>query len=249
MNYVRAMLKERNLPQSFWGECLRYAVYIRNRMSKKGEKKSRFELFHKRKPAPLRAQVFGCMVYYKNNSKKKKKLEDRARLGIFVGVNEEEGAYRIYDTEKRVVVKSRSRDVMFFESTKLPESIFEGEEKELLYLKEDVKDVRITKKERKDQEDESEESEEEREVPQVQQPLPPVQEFALQPRAQRRERRVQEREIRNALTLGDSRYPNRRSPNIVNNNMSNNNSTITNSDSGNTNSNTNRYEDGSDVSI
>ena len=112
-------------------------------------------------------------------------------MGLFVGVNDEEGTYRIYDTEKRVIVKSR--DVMFFESTKIPESIFEGAEKEILYLKEDVEEVRNTEKERRYREEESEESEEENEVPQVAQPLPPVQEFVQQPRAQRRERRVQER--------------------------------------------------------
>ena len=218
MNYVRAMLKERNLPQSFWGECLRYAVYIRNRTSKRGEKRSRFEIFHKRKPAPLRAQVFGCMVYYKNNSKKKKKLDDRARLGIFVGVNEEEGTYRIYDTEKKVVVKSR--DVMFFESTKLPESIFEGEEKELLYVNEDVTEMRNI--ERRDQEEESEESEEEKDVPQVHQPPIPVPEARI--RANRREQRVQERDV-TSPNLGGSRYPNRRANNINNINNNNNNHT------------------------
>ncbi len=223
MNFVRAMLKERNLPQSFWGECLRYAVYLRNRMSKRGEKKSRFEVFHKRKPAPLRAQIFGCMVYYKNNSKKKKILDDRARLGIFVGVNEEEGTYRIYDTEKKVVVKSR--DVMFFEGTKLPESIFAEEEKELIYLNEDVTEMRRPEKKRR--EDEDEESEEEIELPQAQ-PLLPVPE-ARRARRERQERREQAQEGRGvAPNLGRSRYPNRRANNVNNNqnnynNINNNN--------------------------
>ncbi len=254
MNFVRAMLIERNLPQEFWGECARYAVYIRNRMSKRGEKKSRFEIFYKRKPAPLRVQVFGSMVYYKNNSKKKKKLDEKARLGVFVGVNEEEGTYRIYDPERKSVV--RSRDVMFFENSRIPVSMLEGE-KEILYLKEEeIERAEVEKRKETQDESESEESDEEI-VPQPRaQPLAQPQ-MEPRPRARRGERRLQEVREDNLNnnqipTLGNSRYPNRRANinnnanNNVNNNINNNANNINNNINNNANNNVNNFNNNGD---
>ena len=96
------MLIESGLPSSFWGEALTFAIYLRNRGNPKGELKSRYEIFFKRKPNVIKLRKFGTQVYFTINSPKKK-LNDKARLGVFVGVNEEGGDYRKYDTERRCI--------------------------------------------------------------------------------------------------------------------------------------------------
>jgi hypothetical protein len=259
MNNVRAMLREKKLPYYFWGEALRWAIFLRNRMSKKGEKKSRFEVFRKRKLTPFIPEVFGSVVYFKNNSKKKKKLDERARKGIFVGMNED-GTYRIYDMNKRVLV--RSRDVKFFQNAALSPWDEIDEKEEMLYLEEERKEIENEKriaralKEVSEEEEEEDEEEEEREennnnnIPpliqqQQQQQQQPVQDqFIQQPRQQRRQIR-QQRQERVSSRLGDSRYPNRRA-NIQNN--INNNANNMNNGANNMNNNANNiYNNANDI--
>ncbi|HYN44609.1 MAG TPA: hypothetical protein VER35_01290, partial [Candidatus Limnocylindrales bacterium] len=114
MNMVRPLLAENDSPARLWAEAARYANFLLNRMSPKGQTKSRFELIFGRKPPEFRAAVFGSKVYYRNNDEHKKKLDDRAFLGIFVGYNDEGVTYRIYDPARRLVVTSR--DVVFFDT-------------------------------------------------------------------------------------------------------------------------------------
>ncbi len=197
MNQVRAMLREKSLPSYFWGEALRYAIFLRNRMSKRGMKRSRFEEFRKRKPAPFRPEVFGSLVYYKNNSKKKKKLDARARRGVFVGINED-GTYRIYDVEKKVVQKSR--DVKFFANSVNKWSEIE-EEDGILYLEKEKKEIENEEENEKigrwireseeegeedDDDDDDVDEEREQEIQQAHQVQPIQQEFIQQPRQQRK---------------------------------------------------------------
>jgi hypothetical protein len=120
MNATRAMLLSRKLPSIFWGESNRYYNYIRNRSPPHFSTKTRYELFFGKKPTLKKCRPFGTPVIFYNH-KEKKKLDDRGREGLFLGVEEDDVRYRIYDVEKRKVVNSR--DVRFHEEE---EYEFEG---------------------------------------------------------------------------------------------------------------------------
>ena len=58
-------------------------------------------------------RVFGCICYAKKDTPHLKKLEDRSRELVHLGVEPGSKAYRLYDPEKRRIVISR--DVIFTE--------------------------------------------------------------------------------------------------------------------------------------
>jgi hypothetical protein len=115
---VRCMLAGKRVPLELWGEAAVYTVYLNNRLPKKGESISRYEKFFNKKPYSRMIHTFGTPVMYKNNIYTKK-LDARARDGIFVGVNEVDTTYRIYDLTTKKIVSTR--DVKFY-----PDESFEG---------------------------------------------------------------------------------------------------------------------------
>jgi hypothetical protein len=125
MNAVRAMLKSSGLPTYLWGEAVKYYAYIRNRCVKRGTDTTRYELFYERKPTLKKCHKFGCAVTFHNPNTKK--LEPRGREGLFVGVEEDDIRYRIFDIEKRKIINSR--DVSFHPER---EYIFEDFDLDLL---------------------------------------------------------------------------------------------------------------------
>ena len=65
-NMIRCMINDRNAPRYLWGEALRYAIYIRNRLRSKKGRKTRYEIYYNVKKQPkLRIHVFGSLVYFK----------------------------------------------------------------------------------------------------------------------------------------------------------------------------------------
>jgi hypothetical protein len=107
---VRCILREAELPDKFWGEALAYIVFIRNRIPRKNQIKSPFELVFKRKPAFKYLQQFGARIKYLNTYKKKK-LEPRAINGIFMGYTQDDFIFKVWDEEKQMMF--RSRDISF----------------------------------------------------------------------------------------------------------------------------------------
>jgi hypothetical protein len=107
---VRCILREADLPDFFWGEALAYVVFLKNRIPGKNQKVSPFELVFGRTPSFKNIQQFGSEVFYLNTYKKKK-LEPRARKGLFLGYTQDDFIFRIWDLEKQTIF--RSRDVFF----------------------------------------------------------------------------------------------------------------------------------------
>jgi hypothetical protein len=107
---VQCILREAALPDKFWGEALAYIVFLKNRIPGKNQTKSPFELVFKRKPAFKYLQQFGARIKYLNTYKKKK-LEPRAKNGIFMGYTQDDFIFKIWDEEKQMMF--RSRDVSF----------------------------------------------------------------------------------------------------------------------------------------
>ena len=57
---VRAMMSHSTLPNSMWGEALKTAVHIINKVPTKSIKKTPYELWTNRKPSLKYMHIWGC---------------------------------------------------------------------------------------------------------------------------------------------------------------------------------------------
>ena len=113
-NIMRAMLHNSGLLKCLWAEAFSTATYVHNRMLMKAlDRLTPYEVLHGTKPdlADLRAFCALCTIV--ELAAKLKKLDDQVRMCFVVGYKYSGGGYRVWDPEKKVVVKSR--DVVFFE--------------------------------------------------------------------------------------------------------------------------------------
>jgi len=107
---ARAMLLAKNLPKYLWAEAVNYATWLKNRLPSKATPKTTLhELVFKEKPSLANAHEFGVKVFVRVEDAGK--LEARAEEAMFVGVDSQSKAYRVYWPEKRKV--SVERNVTF----------------------------------------------------------------------------------------------------------------------------------------
>ncbi|GKA83254.1 ribonuclease H-like domain, reverse transcriptase, RNA-dependent DNA polymerase [Tanacetum coccineum] len=109
------MMKATNLPQNFWAEAVRHAIYILNSVSTKAlEDITPYEVIKRRKPNLENLRVFGCIAYAKVPSQHLTKLDDRSSRMVYLGNELGSKAYRLFDpTTQKIFV---SRDVKFKEN-------------------------------------------------------------------------------------------------------------------------------------
>ncbi|KAI3813170.1 hypothetical protein L1987_17887 [Smallanthus sonchifolius] len=114
LSTTRSMLKAMKMPQNFWGEEVRHAIYVLNRVPTKALKDSTpYEALKGRKPNLEYLRIFGCVAYSKVPSQHLKKLDDRSIPMVYLGIEEGSKACRLFDQEtKRICV---SRYVKFVE--------------------------------------------------------------------------------------------------------------------------------------
>nr|GFA57899.1 zinc finger, CCHC-type [Tanacetum cinerariifolium] len=80
MSTTRCMMKATNMPQNFWAEAVRHAIYILNSVPTKALKDiTPYEAIKKRKPNLETLKIFGCIAYAKVPSQHLTKLDDRSR--------------------------------------------------------------------------------------------------------------------------------------------------------------------------
>ena len=98
MEMARSMLKSMKVPGRFWGEAVRHAVYLLNRLPTKpmGEQ-TPFEAWNGKKPHLGHLNVFGCLAHVKQTTPHPKKLDDRSHKMVYLGVAEGNKAHRLYD--------------------------------------------------------------------------------------------------------------------------------------------------------
>ncbi|KAG7564133.1 Zinc finger CCHC-type [Arabidopsis suecica] len=115
MEMTRSILKHMNMPNYLWGEAVRHATYLINRVGTRVlSTKTPYEAFKGRKPNVEHLRVFGCIGYAKTESPHLKKLDDRSRVLVHLGTETGSKAYRLLDpTTQKVTV---SRDVVFDEN-------------------------------------------------------------------------------------------------------------------------------------
>ncbi len=113
-NAVRSMLNDAQLPRSFWGEAYSYWAYARNRTSVSflDANSTPFETLYGFKPDISHLRIFGSPAYVRIPPTQRKKLDNKAFEGIFVGVYDD-AAYRIFVPGTHNVLKSC--DVIFDE--------------------------------------------------------------------------------------------------------------------------------------
>lgn len=114
MEMARSLLKEMKLPTKFWGEAVRHAVYVLNRLPTRAlTGVTPYEAWTERKPDISHFRVFGCVSHMKIPSQLTTKLDDRSVRVINLGKEPGSKAYRLYNPkEDRIYV---SKDVMFEE--------------------------------------------------------------------------------------------------------------------------------------
>jgi len=85
---VRAMMFQANMPQTWWGEAILHAVYLRNRLPHSGlNNVTPFQLWFNRSPDYSYLKPFGCIVYIhtpKERQLRGSKYLPRATKGCFI---------------------------------------------------------------------------------------------------------------------------------------------------------------------
>uniref|UniRef100_A0A151UDA6 Retrovirus-related Pol polyprotein from transposon TNT 1-94 n=1 Tax=Cajanus cajan TaxID=3821 RepID=A0A151UDA6_CAJCA len=112
MEMARSMLKEKGLPNTFWGEAVYTAVYILNRCpTKVVQDKTPIEAWSGIKPSAKHLRVFGSICYIHVPEEKRHKLEDKTVRGIFLGYSTQSKGYRVYNLQTKKLIISRDVEV------------------------------------------------------------------------------------------------------------------------------------------
>ena len=108
---TRCFLSESNLKDKFWVRAANTACYIRNRCLTKSNNsdKTPYEQFFDKKPTVYHLRRFGCLVYTKTLSNRRK-LDPKAEKMIFGGYERESKNYILYSMKKQFIC---SRNVKF----------------------------------------------------------------------------------------------------------------------------------------
>ena len=97
MEMVRSMISRTNLPDFLWGEALKIALYILNRVPTKAVPLTPFELWTGRKPSLNHLKVWGCPAEVKLYNPTLSKLDSRTTRCYFVSYPEHSKGYRFYN--------------------------------------------------------------------------------------------------------------------------------------------------------
>ena len=104
-----------NMPNHFWGEAVRRATYLINRLPTRAVTGiTPYEAWSKEKAHVDHIKVFGCVAYMKTPSMHLKKLDSRSKVVVYLGKEVGTKAFRLYDPEMKTVCVSR--DVVFEEN-------------------------------------------------------------------------------------------------------------------------------------
>lgn len=119
MEMARSYLKEMKLPGMMWGEAVRHAVYVLNRLLTRAlTGVASYEAWYGKKPNVEHIRVFGCLSHMKVPSVTTRKLVDHSICVINLGREPGSKAYRLYNPKKKRIYVSN--DVTFEENKSCP---------------------------------------------------------------------------------------------------------------------------------
>jgi hypothetical protein len=84
------------LPKFLWGEALKTANYLTNRIPSKAVDKIPFEAWKNRKPSIQHLHVWGCRAEARPYNPKESKLDSKTVSGYFIGYPEHSRGYKFY---------------------------------------------------------------------------------------------------------------------------------------------------------
>jgi len=94
-NIARALLYQAGLPLSLWGEAVAHAAYLHNVRYSHTLRSTPHNKFHGQTPNLDRLRTFGCLTYYRVPDEDRQKLDPKALLGHYVGVDPTSKAVRV----------------------------------------------------------------------------------------------------------------------------------------------------------
>ena len=117
---MNAMLLSSGLPQNMWGEAILSSNYLLNRVPRKKQDKTPYELWKGRRPSYKYLKVWGCLAKVAIPAPKRIKIGPRTVDCIFIGYAHNSVAYRflVYNSEISDIHKNtimESRNASFFE--------------------------------------------------------------------------------------------------------------------------------------
>lgn len=99
---ARSLLKEKKMPGAIWGESVRHAVYILNRLPARAlSGKTPYEIWTGNKPDLSYLKIFGSLAHMKIPSTNVRKLDDRSKRLVYLGHEPGTKACRLYDPEAK----------------------------------------------------------------------------------------------------------------------------------------------------
>ena len=103
---VRSMISHSSLPESLWGEALKIAAYILNRVPTKAAAKTPYELWTSRKPSLKHLHIWGCPAEARPYRPYEKKLDSKTVSSYFIGYSERSMGYKFYDPTLRSIFET-----------------------------------------------------------------------------------------------------------------------------------------------
>ena len=114
-----------SIPVEFWGEAVRHSVHLLNRLPTKAlGSRTPFEVWHRKKPHLGHLCVFGCKGHVKVITPNLKKLNDRSIPMVYLGVEDDSKAHRLFNPHKGAI--HVSRDVIFDENVQWNWNVDDG---------------------------------------------------------------------------------------------------------------------------
>ena len=98
---MRSMISHSSLPESLWGEALKTAVYILNRVPSKAVNKTPYELWTGKRPSIKHLHIWGCLAEARPYRPHERKLDSRTISCYFVGYAERSQGYKFYNPTLR----------------------------------------------------------------------------------------------------------------------------------------------------
>ncbi|KAJ9564656.1 hypothetical protein OSB04_000622 [Centaurea solstitialis] len=115
---VRSMISHTSLPEPLWGEALKTAVYILNRVPSKAVAKTPYELWTGKKPSLNHLHVWGCPAEARAYNPHERKLDSRTISCYFVGYPERSRGFKFYNPTTKSFFESGN--ARFLEDVLIP---------------------------------------------------------------------------------------------------------------------------------
>src|SRR5213078_1203832 len=105
---VRPMLHHPGYPLELWGEAVLAACYLSNRLPSRAlDGKTPFETWFGYKPDVTHLRKWGCVAYAHILEHLQKKLNVKGHCGIFVGYDNPNRMYRIFDPATNKIISTK----------------------------------------------------------------------------------------------------------------------------------------------